>query len=574
MNKIKTRKISISTKIFALIVLTALLIAVIAGTVSYKVISTYLYESKRLEALNQASVAASQIDGDLFEAYIASDGTYEDAFTSIYTNLGCFLSSTTVQYIYTMTYADSSNFKFIIDTDPEEPADFGELYETEDEMTQAFSGTPAATHEASVDEWGVSYTGYAPIKNSAGNVVGIVGVDIDASSIASSVLLIINYIIGATIAGFVIAIIFAIIFANRVKSSFAKLNSAMLDIASADGDLTKKLNSTSGDELEVLSNSFDLLLDKTRNTISTVANNSSAIAENMVVISEKEENCNEKTSSINDSISNIVAAIEETTASIEEINAQTALANEKLSDMTTITAESNSYVSHVDTKARDMRNVAIDAGEAVRQSVDELSARFEKENEKTKAVDEIQQLTADIKRISNQTNLLALNASIEAARAGDAGKGFAVVAEEIGKLASDSDAAASEIQIVNGEVLAAINGLLSVSKDMFDFINSKVLSDYAGFAESSDDFTNNMKALQEKIGNLQSISEDYKNEMSSITEAISYVGIAAESNNSDVVTIADSIAVLTDSISEIDIATKQTNSSVDDMQDLLTGYRY
>ena len=247
MNKIKTRKISISTKIFALIVLTALLITLISSIVSFNVISNYMYSSKQQDAVNLAIVAANQIDGDLFEAYLNSDGTDDEAYSAIHQHLSYFLSSDSVQYIYTMTYADTENFQFVIDTDPEEPADFGETYEVEEEMSIAYSGTAIATSEASVDEWGVSYTGYAPITNSANKIVGIVGVDIDASAIASSVLKIINYIILASVIGFVIAIIFAIIFAARIRFSFAKLNSAMVDITSADGDLTRKINNNSGD---------------------------------------------------------------------------------------------------------------------------------------------------------------------------------------------------------------------------------------------------------------------------------------------------------------------------------------
>ncbi len=52
--------------------------------------------------------------------------------------------------------------------------------------------------------------------------------------------------------------------------------------------------------------------------------------------------------------------------------------------------------------------------------------------------DEINELSAAIKKIANQTNMLGLNASIEAARAGEAGRGFRVVSDEIRRLSDQS----------------------------------------------------------------------------------------------------------------------------------------
>jgi methyl-accepting chemotaxis protein len=182
------------------------------------------------------------------------------------------------------------------------------------------------------------------------------------------------------------------------------------ELASGGGDLTKRMEVNSKDEVGQMGTSLNTFLEKLEKIIVDVKSGASAIA----VASQQVAS---SSSSLSQGTSEQAASAEETTSSLEEMSASIQQ-----------NSDNSRQMEQVATKgARE----AEESGKAVNHTVEAMKSI----TEKIDIVDEI----------AYQTNLLALNAAIEAARAGEHGKGFAVVATEVRKLAERSQAAAKEI---------------------------------------------------------------------------------------------------------------------------------
>ena len=140
------------------------------------------------KAVNLASKYAKQLDGawgDQHAVMIESkDGGAFAGYESMRANLQGFLAECDATYMYTLYPSGPiENAPFFITLDAsDEPDDYGTEQEWEAGFAAAWKGTPTAADDAWEDDDGdgLLLSAYAPVHDSKGNVVAILGVDYPA----------------------------------------------------------------------------------------------------------------------------------------------------------------------------------------------------------------------------------------------------------------------------------------------------------------------------------------------------------------------------------------------------------
>lgn len=329
------------------------------------------------------------------------------------------------------------------------------------------------------------------------------------------------------------------------------------------GDLTKRININRKDEIGKVATNINVFIEKLQTIMQKITSNSKQLDETVGNVVGKVNTANGSACDISAVMEELSATMEEVAATVKNIDENTAVANTKVDKMTVETGNVVDYSNEMNERAIKLQETAQANKDEITKMVGSIIEELKNAMKESKKVEKISQLTSDILSISSQTNLLALNASIEAARAGEAGKGFAVVADEIRELAESSRNTANNIQEINEMVISAVEGLISSSNKIVDYVDETILPDYDDFVSSGKQYNDDSTHIKNIMDEFTGLSNDMQKTIKSMVDAINGITKAVEESADGVTSAAMSVDSLVADMNDVN-KEMDTNQNVSD----------
>lgn len=318
------------------------------------------------------------------------------------------------------------------------------------------------------------YAFYAPLKNSNGEVIGMLFAGAPATETNAFINEEVSRLVRVSAIIATIATIFIIIVVMNMRKAISATSKAVNDLGG--GNLSVMIDSKTlqrGDELGDIAREVNSLKDKLTEIIMNVKGSSETL---MGAGHDLSAMANE-TSATADEISRAVEGISNGAFS-QAGDVESATMN--VAEMGDVISKIVDKVSTLDTTSNQMEESRDSAMSIIEQlansnkntlqAIANIGQQIQVTNESATKISEAIQI---ISSIAEETNLLSLNASIEAARAGEQGRGFAVVASQIQTLADQSNESSQKIKKIVEDLINESNRTVAIMADVEKEVNEE-----------------------------------------------------------------------------------------------------
>ena len=395
------------------------------------------------------------------------------------------------------------------------------------------------------------YAYYKPLKNSDGQIVGMVFAGEPSRDVDAVIADRTSGIIMIAVCILIVSLAFCIILVRKIAVIVVHAGDMLVRLS--DGQLRMKHDKKAerisknaqkrGDEIGLMVSSMYGLVEK----LQTMVGNIKTTIENLQQSGDSMKSLASQTNTTADEIAQ----------AIEDIAKGAATQAQDIESATTQITHMGAMIESIVSGVQELDRVTMNIKKADDESeliINELGLSNDRTLEAIKKIDtsvhttnesvgKIQEAVNLITDIASETSLLSLNASIEAARAGEAGRGFAVVASQISKLSEDSNSSAQTIETIIQQLSADSKASVEIMAEVGQIIaeQQKKLN------ETKEKFADVSKGIEISIAETENVytqTKDCDRTRIKVTDIIQNLSAVADKNA---------------------MSTQQTNASMEEM---------